>query len=486
MTGSGTRLTITLEGESVALEPAVTPVPETLGGHLPGSIPLYYAGYAIGRVGSFAALPIISRVLGVEGFGRFEVYVAVLLIASVVFDAGAGASIVRFLEDSRFSRGDVLRAAAYVQAGASLVAIAAVAPAVMILASPAILGFSAVVLFAGIEGFAVIGGAVLRAQGRDRLFFGLSLMRFAIIVGVGSLGAIAGPVGALFGIALGGLGFALFAIVTIARESSGNAGPAARAIGQYGIPLVATTAMTWCLSVSDRVFLNEHVSAAALGEYGANYRLGNVIAVFLAGPLVLAWVPTVRRAAEEWERIDMCIRWSSRFALVSLGSLVLLLAVAARGVPIFFGTEFTENDLVIVASGVSGWLVGLSILLATPILLRDQTGMLAVVAASVVFVNLVLNTILIPPYGVSGAAIATVSSYSLFCLITLVAAGPPNAAWVASWPHIALIAGLLGCVLVAIVFPWGALMAVIGAAVASRAFADIGRGGRNGAGAGSG
>lgn len=470
---------------SAAPGPAAAPA-SAAGGPFPGSIPLYYAGYAIGRFGSFAALPIISRVLGVEGFGRFEVYVALLLIASVVFDAGAGASIVRFYEDSRFSRGHLLRAAAYVQAGASLVAIAAVAPAVMILVSSAILGLSAVVLFAGIEGFAVIGGALLRAQGRDRVFFGFSLMRFAITVGVGSLGATAGAVGALFGIALGGLGFALFAIFTIARESSGNAGPATRVIARYGIPLVATTAMTWCLSVSDRVFLNANVSAAALGEYGANYRLGSVIAVFLAGPLVLAWVPTVRRATGEGERIEMCIRWSSRFALVSLGCLVLLLAVAARGVPVVFGTGFSENHLVIVASGVSGWLLGLSFLLATPILLGDRTGLLAVVAASAVVVNLVLNTILIPSYGVSGAAIATVSSYSLFCLMTLVAAGPPNAAWVASWPHIALIAGLLGCVFLAIVFPWEALVAVIGVAVASHAWGDIRRGGQSRAGAGSG
>jgi O-antigen/teichoic acid export membrane protein len=483
MTGSDTRPTVTIDGESAALESAPASIPDAAGrSRHPGSISLYYAGYAIGRFGSFAALPIISRVLGVEGFGRFEVYVALLLVASVVFDAGAGASIVRFFEDSRFSRGHLLRAAAYVQAGASLVAIAAVAPAVMILVSSPILGLSAVVLFAVIEGFAVIGGALLRVQGRDRLFFGCSLVRFAITVGVGSLGSTAGAVGALFGISLGGFAFALFAIMTIARESRGNAGPAARAIARYGIPLVATTAMTWCLSVSDRVFLNANVSAAALGEYGANYRLGSFIAVFLAAPLALAWIPTARRAAGEWERIEMCIRWSSRFALVSLGCLVLLLAVAARGVPIVFGTEFSENHLVIVASGVSGWLLGLSVLLATPILLGDRTGLLAVVAASVVIVNLGLNTILIPSYGVSGAAIATVSSYSAFCIMTLVAAGLPNAAWVASRPHIALIAGLLGCVLLAIVFPWGALVAVLCTAVASGAWADIRRGRRSRAG----
>jgi O-antigen/teichoic acid export membrane protein len=148
-------------------------------------------------------------------------------------------------------------------------------------------------------------------------------------------------------------------------------------------------------------------------------------------------------------------------------------------VPIVFGTEFSENHLVIFASGVSGWLLGLSFLLSTPILLGDRTGLLAVVAAGAVVVNLVLNTILIPPYGVSGAAIATVSSYFLFCLMTLLAAGPRNAAWVASWPHIALIAGLLGCVFLAIVFPWLALVAVLSTAVASGAWADIRRGGRS-------
>jgi O-antigen/teichoic acid export membrane protein len=475
------------DGNSV-LGPAGTPPPGPSAGGLPGSIPLYYVGFAVGRVGSFAALPIISRVLGAEDFGRFEVYVALMLIASIIFDAGAGASIVRFFEDGRFSRGQLLRAAAYVQAGASLFAIAAVGPVLMVLVSSgaALLSLGAVVLFAVVEGFAVIGGALLRVQGRDRAFVGLSLTRFAIAVGVGSIGATAGPVGALFGIALGGLGFAVFAMMAIARESNPDAGPATRALARYGIPLVATSAMTWCLSVSDRIFLNANVSPNELGEYGANYRLGSVISVFLAGPLVLAWVPTIRRVAGETERTEICVRWSSRFALVSLGSLVILLVLAPKGVPVVFGTEFHKNDYAIGAAGLSGWLLGLTFLIATPILLGDRTGLLAVVAAIVAVVNLTLNSMLIPAYGVPGAAIATIASYALFCLVTIVAVGPSAvAAWFARLAHVTLIVGLLGCVLLAVLFPWAAFGATIGIAIASRPWAGMNGDGRSCASAGS-
>jgi O-antigen/teichoic acid export membrane protein len=489
MTGrsdTSARLTLGDDGSSPP-EAALGPISDAAGGPLPGSISLYYVGYAIGRFGSFAALPIVSRVLGPEDFGRFEVYVALMLIASIIFDAGAGASIVRFFEDGSYARGQLLRAAAYVQVAASLVAIAAVGPPVMLLVSSnaALLGLGAVVLFALVEGFAVIGGALLRAQGRDRTFFQLSLTRFAITVGVGSIGATAGAVGALYGIALGGLGFAVFGLVTIARESTPDAGPATLALARYGIPLVATTAMTWCLSVSDRIFLNANVPAAELGEYGANYRLGSVVSVFFAGPLILAWVPTIRRITTESERTETCIRWSSRFALVCLGCLVVLLALASQGVPIIFGREFHEKDFVIVAAGLSGWLLGLAFLIATPILLRDRTGLLAVVAIGVVVMNLVLDSILIPIYGVPGAIIATVASYLFFCLATVAAVGPPVvAAWFGRWPHVTLIAGLLGSVFLAAFVPWAGLGLLTGIAIVASPWVGVRRRQRSRASAG--
>lgn len=431
---------------------------------LPGSIPLYYAGFAIGRIGTFAALPVISRLLGAEGFGQFEVYVAVLLMASVVFDAGVGASIVRFFEDGRFSRGQLLRAAAYVQGGASFVAVAIVGSAVTVLVSSDVLlaALAVVILFAVVEGFAVIGGALLRVQGRDRLFFGLSLSRFAIVALVGPLGATVGPAWALLGISLGGLGFAVFAAASIAGRSTADAAPATIAFARYGFPLVATTAMTWCLSVSDRLFLNSYVSSAEIGEYGANYRLGSVVTVFLAGPLVLAWVPTIRRAAGESERIEMCSRWSGWFAIASLGCLVLVVALAPKGVPVIFGSEFEENSLVIVAAGLGGWLLGLAFLIATPILLGDRTAMLAVVATVVSAFNLGLNSVLIPLYGVPGAAIATVGSYTFLCLGMVVAAGvSTTAAWFTRWRHFSLIASLLGSVALAATVSWAGLAAMI-------------------------
>jgi O-antigen/teichoic acid export membrane protein len=243
--------------------------------------------------------------------------------------------------------------------------------------------------------------------------------------------------------------------------------------------------MAWCLSVSDRIFLNANVSPTELGEYGANYRLGSVILVFLAGPLVLAWVPTIRRVAGEAERAETCVRWSSRFALVSLGTLVTLLVLAPKGVPVVFGREFQKNDFAIVAAGLSGWLLGLASLIATPILLADRTGLLAVIAAIVAIVNLTLNWFLIQSHGVPGAAIATIASYFLFCVVTTAVVGPSTVAvWFARWSHVILIFGLLGCVLLAVLLPWVALGATVALAMAWRLWAGTNANGEGCASAG--
>lgn len=385
----------------------------------------YYFGFAIGRMSGLAVLPVLTRVLGISEFGRFEPALAALIAATIVIDAGLAAALVRFGDADR-DPGTLLQAAARLQVRASVLAVLLVGPLV-VLAAPSgtqrMLAVGALVVFAVVEGLATLGSGLCRATARDGVYLGLSVARFATTVTMTVLGAaLFGSIGALYGIALGGLGFAVYAARAIARTRADDDPAVRRTLMRYGFPLVATSAMTWCLSASDRLFLQRHVPVHEVGDYAANYRLGSLLLVFVATPIALTWVPTARRATERGELGAVRRRWLLGFSLVA-GSVVLGLTLLAPAfVPLFFGSEFTGDRLIVGLVGGGGWLGGLYYLAATPFLLDEDTRPLIAVSAVVIATNLVLNAALIPSRGGDGAAIAGALSYAGLCAATLLAA----------------------------------------------------------------
>ena len=385
----------------------------------------YYLGYGISRLSNIVILPIVSRELGPAGYGRFEVALSVLLASSIIVDAGFGAAMVRFVDDKEYSKGDVVGAAAALQTVASAVGVLALAVPLALLrptGSSLVFVLLALLLYAYVEGYAILGGGMLRGEGRDGLYLLLAFARFAVTAGAGTLGAIyGGAAGALAGVAVGGVGFAAYAAVRIARARLGGTRSMRSLLRGYGIPLMASSVMAWTLGLSDRVFLKLSVSAQALGQYAANYRLGGSVAILLAAPLIQAWLPTARRAADDAGRKRMAARWFNDFTLVALGTVVALATLADVAVPVAFGDDYDASRLVIVAAGGSGWLVGVFYLVATPILLSTTTRTLVRVSLQTVAFTLAANAALIPLFGTRGAAAATVSAALFLCLATAAA-----------------------------------------------------------------
>ena len=387
----------------------------------------YYLGYTIARLSGLIILPIVSRALGADGLGRFEVALAAMTATTIVLDAGAGAAVIRFSRDQSFPRRDLLGAAVSVQSLAVLTAAAIFIP-VMAFTAPAgesvLLLCGIVVAFAICEGFAVLGSGLLRSELRDGTYLGLSVTRLAITGIVGGLGTLAiGVPGALLGVAVGGAGFAGYALLRWRMVPHGHkigGGDSRRRLATYGLPLMATTMSTWSLALSDRLFLQSSVSAHDLGQYSANYRVGSVILTFLAAPFALAWLP-VAQYAEPEERRHLVQRWALGFTLVCLVAGLIVTAGSSALVRGVFGSAFETDRLVVALTAGSGWLAGMYYLVATPLLVGDATRPLAVAAFLGVIATLALNAGLIPTWGAHGAALATLAGYALLCAFTAIA-----------------------------------------------------------------
>lgn len=174
----------------------------------------------------------------------------------------------------------------------------------------------------------------------------------------------------------------------------------------------------------DIVFLRLLSGGQATGYYKA--ALG--VAEFLwFVPNVLQTV-LLHSSSELWSnnRIDRITALASRTARYNL-SLVLLLmiglaALAHDFIPIYYGSEFNAAvlPLLLLLPGVFGFA------LARPIFAigqgKGQLQILIIATGTASIVNLCLNSLLIPLYGMAGAAIATSIGYGSMLILHILAA----------------------------------------------------------------
>jgi O-antigen/teichoic acid export membrane protein len=419
----------------------------------------FYLGFALGRVATILLLPVVSRALGTSGFGIFESSMVVLMAAGIIIDSGLATSIVRFLPRPANGDDSVFVGAAFaaqIVLAAAAASFAVVAVLVVPPGGSRLLAAVCAASFCLVEGLATLDAGLLRAYGETRFYLLLSISRLVVTVLLGWIGAkVAGGAGALLGIAFGGIGFALHGVWWwLTRPGVGNAATR-RTLLRYGLPLMSAAAMNWVLAVSDRLFLRATVTPAKLSEYSANYRIGSLVIVFIAGPLGMTWTSRIRRMeTEDLPVASMTIVWCRWFSRIALAVTAVSILALPTVVPIVFGAAFPANPYIVLATGVAGWLSGLSLFVGVSILRRQETTAILYVAVPVTIGTLIVNGILITTIGLYGAAISTVLGYGglVLAMAVVVRRSGGSLAVLQSRRLVAEIALLLGTCTVAAVF----------------------------------
>jgi len=183
------------------------------------------------------------------------------------------------------------------------------------------------------------------------------------------------------------------------------------------------------LFVSMAGTINQHISiimvASMLGSEAAG-----IFAVAIRGAMLVSFVlmavniplaPTIARlyARGEKERLQRVVTKGASVALFGSLPIALGLIIFGRWVLLIFGREFMGGSavLVILCLGqlVNAGMGSVGLLLNMTGYERDTAMGVGIAAA----VNVVLNTILIPLWGIEGAAIATVAGLIIWNIILL-------------------------------------------------------------------
>jgi len=191
----------------------------------------------------------------------------------------------------------------------------------------------------------------------------------------------------------------------------------ARDYAAYGLPVSLSLILALVLSTTDRFLLAAFLDEATVGVYHAGYSLGSrtldVVFIWLGmagGPALIAALErggpdALRTAAREQ---------ASFMILLTLPAATGLALVATPLVELMIGEALRTGAAHVTPwIAASGWLSGVTTYyLLQAFTLGRRTPMLIASMAVPAVVNLVLNLLLIPSFGLDGALWATTASYA--------------------------------------------------------------------------
>lgn len=187
----------------------------------------------------------------------------------------------------------------------------------------------------------------------------------------------------------------------------------------YGFPLIFHGVSLLILSMSDRFLIKQLISVEAAGVYGIAYKFGMILNMVLVTPFIQAWQPILFRLENHPEQKLTYQRTALHFMQIAAWAW-LGLSVFAKYVVFWTTTEAYYAGIAIIPwIAFSYLLYGLQNIFNAGALIHNETIKMMICGAVTAAVNIGLNFILIPKWGMMGAAVVTVISYLLLMLLIL-------------------------------------------------------------------
>lgn len=384
---------------------------------------IYGLGGLVSRILAVLLLPLYTRYLTPSDYGKVETLIALTTVVGIVLRLGIHSAFFRFTFDSPDPerRRLVLRTSFWFTMGMAtlglVLGLLISAPlADLLFGSPGdaeLVAASFVGLWAGMNYEQIT--SVFRVEERSVAFVTASVANILLTVGATVLLVVAleqGPLGVIVGNFTGTL-LVYAVLVGYRREQLGLQFDRSllREMNRFGIPLMPTALFLWTTNFSDRLFLVELADTTEVGLYSVGVRIASAMVLVLTA-FRLAW-PAFAYSIED----DREAQRTYAFVLTYLVALTTWVATALAllspwivrwlAAPAFETSSRVVGPLAFSTVAFAGYVV-----VAIGIGRAKRTQFNWVVTGAAAAVNVALNLLLIPPYGMMGAASATIAAYA--------------------------------------------------------------------------
>lgn len=196
---------------------------------------------------------------------------------------------------------------------------------------------------------------------------------------------------------------------------------------KFTLPIIPHSVAAGMYFMADRLFISELLGNASVAIYAAGMQLAMIMSV-VQNSLSKAWTPFVMEfiGGKEEGKISTLKDYSQLYRLMLLACFVVILFGVIISLVIYFLVDYLLPPDYTQAKYLGIMLIGGFCLLGfykvySPILwYHKKTGLLSKVTIVVFLMNLILNSLFIPQFGIYGACYATIISIACQFLLTQV------------------------------------------------------------------
>lgn len=187
----------------------------------------------------------------------------------------------------------------------------------------------------------------------------------------------------------------------------------------FGFPLVFSSLGYMLLNLSDRYIIKLLLGAKYVGIYGLGYRVAGVLNMFLILPFNLSLMPIAYKyfGKNDDKRFYSKLMTYSTFMFV--WGFVFLSLFSPEIVYLFAGRGNYDSTYIVIPIILLSYVYsGMRLTAQLGMLLTKNTKFIAWITVFAALLNIILNFLLIPLFGITAAAVNTLISFVLFYYIS--------------------------------------------------------------------
>ena len=384
---------------------------------------IYGLGGLVSRILAVLLLPLYTRYLSPSDYGKVETLIALTTVAGIVLRMGITSAFFRFYFDSPEPerRRLVLRTSFWFT-----MTMATIGMLIGLALSPEISD----VLFGTADDADLVAAAfvglwcgmnyeqltsLFRVEERSVAFVSASLTNIFLTIGATLLLVVAldkGPIGVIVGNFTGTL-LVYAALLGYRREQLGLQFDRGllRRMNHFGVPLVPTALFLWVTNFSDRLFLVKLADTQEVGLYSVGVRIASAMVLLLTA-FRLAW-PAFAYSIEDDREARRTYGYVLTYLVLVTTWVATALALLSPWIVDWIAAPaFESSSRVVGPLAFSTVAFAAYIVVAIGVGRAKRTQFNWVVTGAAAVVNIALNLLLIPPYGMMGAAVATIAAYA--------------------------------------------------------------------------
>jgi len=386
---------------------------------------IYLVAYIMPAAVGFFAVTAYTRLLSPAEYGVYVVGISLAGILGAIFFAWIKLSVSRY---QAMSAEVDFRGTAMVAFALTVAVLCATTPLVLLFRSDISVELLLASMFVAIMANAVdVGQEFERAKLRPYRFAAIAIVRSVSSVGFGLVGIWLG---------WGGLGllaaFGLGSLAGIVLNLAGDRSRIARfqrsqfmQLARYGLPLTLAGLSVAVYSACDRLIVAYLLGKDAAGIFGVAADLPRQFMVMIASSVAAATVPLVFRSLSEnsSETTRERLTESLELLLAVVAPVAIWLALAADQVAgTLVGIDFRAGVSALLPTLVLARLFGIAnqFYVQISFQLAERPFMLAAQSFLTLVVSVILMFALIAPYGLYGAALATLATEAIGFLVAVV------------------------------------------------------------------